>query len=477
MFISKRSQYSPQLLSSRPINSEKKTVITTVDQARDYINVCGVRNKRHATHFRHQLETMPSTEKFSADSRTLVLAALDELKDNLPDTLELGGENESPLSETFLKEMKFILNKKRDIQSVAQSYVNDRDRSGNAKATALQKSTLTQAVLEDSVAQHFNTGAPVYVRTLRFTHDKEALEGYGASGKTPAKRELDTLRNSITGIDVVMTPSSILQADVKARTISQMEEPHRPKWKGLPSAIYMPQKTPDSVRPVFHERPGFGDVHSFASNKGFDEEYSKLSPSLSHAEKLKLIESKLWVHTKPDPARRHANFLHSIEDMVNEMKTLQAHKPSSELRHNEFCARLEAWDARALEIGESVPVAIASLIEFNIEMHALAKTLEHDGINFETLNGFLERQMSWGTGNVYHDVKNTNDKMATLDKREKERLLTDICQKLRQGVSLCTYEFNDYGSSIRALSLKEFSFEDIQSGIEKFLATKLVHLP
>lgn len=477
MIVSKRTSLLFQPVSNDLRDSKKSPTITTVDQARDYIKDCGVVNKQQANNLRDRLEDVLLAEKFSGESRKLVLSALDEMSNRLPEEHELTGKMTFPLSKSFLRDVKFVLDKKRDVQDVAKSYVESLGQSGAARVAVLQKSKCTQMLLEESIAQHFNKGEPTYVRTFRFAHDKEAVEGYGAEGKTPAKRELDTLTNKITGIDVVMTPSSILQSEVKAKTISQMEEPHGLKWKGLPSAIYVPEKMPKPIRSNLYERHGFGDVHSFASNKGFGEEYAKLSPQLSHAEKLKLIESKLWVHMKSDSARRNSNFLHSIEDMVKEMKALQINRPNTPMRHNEFCARLEAWDARALEIGKSIPIAIASLIEFNIEMSALAKTLEYDGTDSKTFNDFLERQMSWESSSIYHDIKTTNKKIAELDEKEKNIVLADICWKLRRGVSLCTYEFNVHGSSIRALSMKDFSFEDIQSGIEKFLSTKLLHQP
>lgn len=48
----------------------------------------------------------------------------------------------------------------------------------------------------------------------------------------------------------------------------------------------------------------------------------------------------------PDPDRNSYDFHHSLDDLVDAQCMLQSRKPGSILRHNEYCAKLELWDAK-----------------------------------------------------------------------------------------------------------------------------------
>ena len=339
------------------------------------------------------------------------------------------------------------------------------------------KSNLIQRAQDEDISSRFSKGEPALVRTLRYRNDTEATKDFGVAGKTPAKREADTLANRITGKDIVIIPSSVVISDVKANTMSLMEVPHRPKWKGLPSLIALPASGQAEGLTQISKRLGFGDIHTHGSSKGFDNEYADASPLLSHAEKLQLLERKARRYMKADPDRQSYEFSHSLEELVESMRTLQSKRPGQVLRHNEYCAKLELWDMRALEAGKSPPMAIATLLEFNLEMSDMARELAHEGSGGPRLTEFLGRQMSWSESGTVKDLASTLQSLHLVSTEERERILNSISSHLRKGISLCTYEHEAEGSKIRALSLKDFTAGDILAGLELFLSTKLLHLP
>lgn len=81
-------------------------------------------------------------------------------------------------------------------------------------------------------------------------------------------------------------------------------------------------------------------MHSFKSNNGFNSEYSNVSESLSHAEKLGLIERNLTPYIRDDPDRSSCHFVHSVDELATAQSILQSKRPLSNLRHNEFCTKL-----------------------------------------------------------------------------------------------------------------------------------------
>lgn len=383
------------------------------------------------------------------------------------------------LTSQALRKITQVQEKKIQVQQIAKLWEHARKAKiqGNDIHKYIEQSAFAPRQ-DGNIAQRFAEGHPALIRTLRFYKDNEATKEFGASGKTPAKREVDTLTNRITGRDIVMTPASAIVSGAKANTISLMKKPDRPKWKGLPSIVSMPEnRTPPSLFGQISKRPGFGDVHSFKSNEGFDAEYARKSASMSHSQKLEMLERKVKKYIKTDPHRQNSDFSHSIEELVQNMQIFQSKQPESILRHNEYCAKLEVWDARALEVGNSPSVAIATLLEFNLEMAALARDLEQEGPEGKNLIDFLKRQVSWTESGQVQDLASSLESLKLISKEMREAVLADITSNLRKGISLCTYEFQEEGSAIRALSLRDFKASEILTGLELFLSSKMQHLP
>jgi len=285
------------------------------------------------------------------------------------------------------------------------------------------------------------------------------------------------MANKVSGREILIQPTSVAAAPVKASILSLVEN-HRPKRHGLPSLVALPG---DGGRATglaqASNRPGFGDIHSFHSSKGFDDEYASVSPRLSHAEKVQLLEQKAKRNMRTDAGRRASEFSHSLAELVQNMIHLQATRPENVLRHNEYCTRMELWDVQAMEIGKSPPLAIASFLDFVLEMSAMARELEHEGPDGPRLTEFLTRQMSWSETGAAKDQASTLESVKLVSADERERLLAEILSRLREGISLCAYELTAAGAAIRPLSLRDFTAGQILAGLELFLSTKLVHLP
>ncbi|CAB3773502.1 AvrBs1/Avra family type III secretion system effector [Paraburkholderia humisilvae] len=388
------------------------------------------------------------------------------------------GRTVSSLAPRLRQLLQCVQEKKIQVQHIARVYEQARKAQSNGKDIYPIVSAVTAPFSEDAIVEKkFCAGEPMAIRTLRFSSDDEAVCHFGGSGKTPARREVDTLANNIFGRRIVMTPSSVIACDAKVNTISLMEKPHRPKWKGLPSVIFfVPNPLAGSVSSTVERRNGFGDVHSFASSQAFDAEYEQAANWLSHAQRLDMLEKKAKVYMKEEPDRYAHEFCHSLMELAQHMRRLQMSRPGQPLRHNEYCTKLELWDARALEVGKNGAVAVATLVEFNLEMTAMALAMEREGIAGSQLTDFLKRQFSWSYTNEIHDLQTTLRNLECISSKTRENVLHDICSQLRAGISLCVYEHQEAGSQLRALSLTDFPPEDVMEGLRLFLSSRLLHL-
>ncbi|MGP3509055.1 AvrBs1/Avra family type III secretion system effector [Paracidovorax citrulli] len=429
----------------------------------------------------HRLPSLPFQWHMDSSAGTQADPHVREAPETLPTHphLRARGRACNRLAPRARIQLEQMLEKKRQVQDVARIY----SKASTAAAQGVSVHRAADPVLPrvtrgaEMLQERFANGEAAMIRTLRFSCDQEATEHFGGSGKTPAKREVDTLANRVLERDIVMTPSCVIAPDAQGSMVSIMERRHRPKWKGLPSLVYLPEQASwGSHHPQLHRRTGFGDIHSFSSNKGFDEEYAKAAPQLSQAARLEMLERKSRPFMKQIPDRPSEGFSHSPQELAREMRMLQAGRPGEILHHNEYCAKLELWDARALEAGASPAVAIATMVEFNLEMSAMARELESEGIDGHALNAFLARQMSWSPDGAVRDLDSTLESLQDIDARERQQILEGICEQLREGISLCTYRFQDQGSRIRTLGSQDFSAEDILQGLRLFLSSKVQHV-
>ncbi|APO93975.1 AvrBs1/Avra family type III secretion system effector [Xanthomonas vesicatoria] len=341
----------------------------------------------------------------------------------------------------------------------------------------IDKSSVKQLLLKrnSDAAEEYGKGKPLMIRSLRFSSPGEVHGKIGAEGKTPVKREVDTICNKSTLHDIVMTPASLIKKEVRMNLISEVPRPkNKQKYRGLPSVVYG-QGSLVNESDYLSSRNGFGDVHSFKSNNAFNPDYEKTSRSLSHAEKLGLIESNLTPFIKHDPDRIFPAFAHSIEELTEHQMMLQSRKPASTLRHNEYCTKFELWDAKAIAVGESRSLAVATLIEFNLEMLSIAQEIEDDGHRSQMVADFIERQLSWLGPQAALDRKSTLERVSSVTVQERRFIADEICRSLRRGVSLCTYNRDETGSHIREMSLLNFSAEEIMEGIKIFNSSKILH--
>ncbi|WP_185182426.1 AvrBs1/Avra family type III secretion system effector [Mycoavidus sp. B2-EB] len=380
------------------------------------------------------------------------------------------------ITQEHLSTLNRVHKKKREVQKVAASY--EKLRNGATIDSALPGSEHFLFERNSTIEDSFVGGKPAFVRTLRYASDKKTV-----GGKTPAKRELDTLMNNVPGLDIVATPSTFIGAQFKANIISRAEQLDRPKWKGLPSAVFMPA-TPDAsvgqhtLQATGMRRPGFGDIYSFESSRAFDDNYLKVAPGLSHAEKFRILEKNSEQFIKPDPKRSREGFSHSAQELSNDLTDRQGADPSQAMRHNEFFAKLEFWDMKAVEIGDAKDVAIATLIEFNVEMALLERSLSSEGTHGPTLTDHLQRQISWPAdpSKDLLDLSGVERQLSSLDEHESKAYLDGVLGQLRDRVTLCTYQHNGAGSALRTLAFSDFSKEEILAGIKQYLDARLLHV-
>ncbi|MCS4510212.1 AvrBs1/Avra family type III secretion system effector [Xylophilus ampelinus] len=333
--------------------------------------------------------------------------------------IERGENNIKSLQTSALQR---IQEKKIIVQNLAKLQSNITKFSDSLELENFINNSFAKEVLpkeNSAICEDYNHGKPMMIRSLRFSDPEEAAGGLGMKGKTPAKREVDTACNKSTAHDIVMIPASVISTQVKLNLISEIpRKGDKEKYKDLPSVIYRANgsgKRPSSLQ----ARNGFGDLHSFKSNNGFNSDYEKNCRMLSHAEKMKLIESNLVPFIRPDPDRSSLDFIHSVDELVEAQSLLQAKRPGSSLRHNEYCTKLELWDAKAIAIGKSRPLAVATLIEFNLEMLSIAEEIDHEGHENKMVSDFIERQLSWLSPTAALDKKSTLEKLSKLTAQEK----------------------------------------------------------
>lgn len=381
------------------------------------------------------------------------------------------------ITQEHLSALNRVHEKKGEVQKVAASY--EKLRNDATIDPSLPGSEHFLFERNRTVEDSFVDGKPAFVRTLRYASDKRAV-----GGKTPAKRELDTLLNNVPGLDIVATPSTFIGAQFKASIISRAEQLDRPKWKGLPSAVFMPAAPDPSVgqhtlQATGMRRPGFGDIYSFESSKAFDDNYLKVAPGLSHAERFSILEENSKQFIKPDLKRSREGFSHSAQELNHDLTDRQGAAPSQAMRHNEFFAKLEFWDMKAVEMGDAKDVAIATLIEFNVEMALFERSLSSEGTQGPTLTNHLQRQISWPTDPSKDplDLSSVERQLSNLDEHESKAYLDGVLDQLRDRVTLCTYQHNDAGSALHTLAFSDFSREDILAGIKRYLDTRLLHVP
>ncbi|MGF6265273.1 hypothetical protein OKW49_006266 [Paraburkholderia youngii] len=363
--------------------------------------------------------------------------------------------------------------KKIAIQKVTASY--HRLRNGAAVDSTLPGSEHFLFEKNRSIEGRFSAGEPAFVRTLRCAPDEQAIAGVSRRYITPAKRELDTLMNNVTDRDIVATPSTLIGAEFRASIRSQLEK--KIEWKGLPSIVYMPL-APDAsagqytLQSMASRRPGFGDVRNFRSSRAVrSESYQNVASGLNHAEKFSLIEKHSKQYRRTDPTRPREGFSHSVQELIDDLTVIQAADPSRVLAPNEYFARLELWDAKAIEVGDKTDEAIATLIEFNVEMAALSRSLLREGVQEGTFADHLQRQLAWPTDHCEQpfDLSGVERTLSRLDKREIEAYLDDVVGQVQHGVTLCTYRLEDTGGVLRTLAFHDFSREEIVAGIERYL--------
>jgi hypothetical protein len=285
---------------------------------------------------------------------------------------------------------------------------------------------------------------------------------------TPVLEEAKTLNDAKCWPHIFVTPATGLVEGAKVRLLTHNED--RPRWQGMPSVLYGVEKN----------RPGFGDIQSFASTKGFQKEtgFDTKRQHLSHPQlieefkNLPVMTENLKVRedgTKPE------GFLNSLEELSTEIKAYQTELgEDAQLPHNEFATRIWLWDSVAVEVGSNTQIGLASAIELMIERKKLTAELMQGGVDHPLITQFLLQKIAMSEiGSELPTLETVLKKFESMTNQDKQKELEIILKKLEQPVSICRYDVDE--ATIVGLHQTEITTTDLIEAMEHVLSTKLGH--
>ena len=381
------------------------------------------------------------------------------------------------LSAEQIRQLEEVHQSKRDVQTIAQSY--ELIKKGQPIHAGLPGSEFFLFHKNPQVEQRFSSGELAYARGLRYASNEEAHEKSAKGGKSLAKREQDALLNKVSGMTIIATPSTVISTTIRSDLISRMEQPLRPKRKGLPSVIYFEDKrshreNSSALLQAGIRRPGFGDIKPFNSTKVLiSEAFMQTAPHLSHAEKFQVVEKNAQKYLKKEPQTQR--FSHSPQQLTADLFALQKKKPKKTLKQNEFFSKLELWDAKVIEQGESIDVAIATMIEMNLAIKAQKQAFAKNGTDDRVFIEHLQRQLSWPqtASDPPKSAATVEKVLAGISAADKRDYLEHLMQHLQTGVTLGRYTLTAEGSSLQTQDFDAFHPQVIQEGIRRFLNNRL----
>lgn len=337
----------------------------------------------------------------------------------------------------------------------------------------------------DHVKKLFQGGTPFLARTLTKGSNNPVVSNVPTT-LTSAKVERNTLNNRLRGRNIVLTPSTMLEKDIKVSTISS--HPARPKWSKMPSVLYTAptENAPKSVGDRVTFRPSFGNVLSFASNAGFTPDFLEKmnSGDHSHAELIEQFRAqpKISSNLKADaPFNTLPRSLSDLKKQVaayreNQTTLQRAGKetslyPDGSVPHNEVISRLWIWDAVAVDVGQEMKAGLSTSIELQVARQALHTELEQQGTEHPMFRDFVTQQLSISDDKKPLTRTESLSRYNALTPNNRSGILEELKTRLQSPISLCRYSPQD--PSINSISEDEVSGEDVLEAINSVLSARL----
>ena len=442
-----------------------------------------------------QYETLASPEDLSAyknQKQQTVFAELRQARTDL-DYQPLTDENKLDLRKVIVSKVELskalVLLGTLDratADDVSPNFVYERfnqafghDSQGRAVAAFNnpQETVLVRTMLRSQFERSEMVAGPAEENGARPRHNPRLNFSENLQQKmSPSEQEVVTLNNQFPGREIIITPSSVIDSRFNARIISSRED--RPKWFQMPSAVF--SASTESVNAA-RNLEGFGDIQSFASNKGFTREFLEQSPFLSHAQKLfefssqQVIRNEIKEDQFGNKDREFQTSLHSLVSAVSAYfqrvveDSIDADPVT--INHNEYAAKLDLWNLEGVEIGNDPGNAIASLIELQIRRHSLNMEITEQGTAHPLLTALFERISSKDENGQLRTLEQTKAKADEMSVDDKQIIMNDIQARLAKGLGLYIYDTSEAEPIFRSVTAFDLTYDDVVKGLERSVAT------
>jgi hypothetical protein len=337
--------------------------------------------------------------------------------------------------------------------------------------------------------QLFSEGQPLLARTLTKGTNDGAPSPDGSvvpRSYTPGKVERNTLNNRLRGLNILLTPSTIIQKDVNVATISS--HPDRPRWSKMPSVLYTAssEQKAEMAGKVDTYKKVFGNILSFASNNGFTADFVEKvnSGKYSHAELVDEFREQPVIKANLKAPAPYDQLPQSLSEIKQQILDFQADQqdlqpgdakrklyPDGSLPHNEVIARLWLWDAAAVDVGQHTSEGLEAAIELQIARKALSVELEQRGTDHPLFTDFMSQQLSVGENNTSLPKSVVLARSEALTENDKKEILNDLKARLQRPVELCRYAPAD--STISGIGNTEMTGANVLAAMDSVLKARL----
>lgn len=335
------------------------------------------------------------------------------------------------------------------------------------------------------VKASFQSGTPLLARTLTKGNNDPAVTQI-PSTSTPTRVERNTLNNRLRGLNIVLTPSTMLDKDVQVSTISS--HPDRPKWSKMPSVLYTAptEKAPASTEDRLSFKPTFGNVLSFASNEGFTPDFVQKmnSGEHSHAELISEFRAQPKITSNLKAGAPFNTLPQSLSDLKKQVASYRESQtkllstgqqanlyPDGSVPHNEVIARLWIWDASAVDVGQDLNQGLNTSVELQIARSALGIELDQLGTDHPMFQDFVKQQLSLGDDRKPLTMSETQARYDALSPDDRASILQALKTRLSEPISVCRY--NPSEPSINSIAPSEITGSSMVQAVESVLSARL----
>ncbi|MCE2679860.1 MAG: hypothetical protein LW629_05295 [Burkholderiales bacterium] len=300
--------------------------------------------------------------------------------------------------------------------------------------------------------------------------------------QTSLRKENRTLEDTLPDIQIVMTPGTALFGNTKTDLISSRQD--RQAWFGMPSVLYQ----------VDSSKPGFGDVYSFESSKGFTPDFNLARATLSHAQQMKFLQHQTPLQSQIKSPKRfllqnsgdalgaqvaaaqlplHRQFSQSLTDLNRVVNLAQAETPDQVLPHNEFLTRLWPWETRAVLASDDYVEALTTALELSMQRRVLHDEINDSRHRHPLVDAYLHYHCSYGeNGEVlsHEATANEVERLQTEADQNFGNLATKVdafITDLAKPVVLCGYAPGE--SKLFSLNQGQITLQDALEAVDVLL--------